>query len=115
MRRRILVVEDEAMVALLIEDLINDCGAEVAASASTAAAAVELARECTVDLALLDVNLGEGETSFEAAEVLRDRGVRFAFLTGYGTQGVRADLREAPILGKPIDPEALRRLLNTID
>lgn len=103
------------MVALLIEDLVNDVGGRVIASASTAAAAVALARESEADLALLDVNLGHGETSFEAADILRGRGVPFAFLTGYGPQGVRADLRDAPILNKPVDPDELRRLLAGLD
>ncbi len=103
------------MVALLIEDMVADVGGRVVASASTAAAAVALARESHADLALLDVNLGHGETSFEAADILRGRGVPFAFLTGYGPQGVRADLRDAPILGKPVDPDELRRLLTGLD
>src|SRR5206468_250859 len=65
--------------------------------------------------ARLDLNLGEGQTSFEAADILRGRGVPFAFLTGYGVQGVRPDLRDAPVLGKPVDPEELRRLLESLN
>ena len=103
------------MVALLIEDLVADAGGWVVASASTAAAAEALARDSEADLALLDVNLGEGQTSFVAADILRARGVPFAFLTGYGPQGVRADLRDAPILGKPVDPDQLLRLLHGTD
>jgi CheY-like chemotaxis protein len=109
--RRVLVVEDEAMVALLIEDLVVDAGGQVAVSAATAEHAMVAAHAGGFDLALLDVNLGEGQTSFEVAETLRARGVPFAFLTGYGLQGVRADFRDAPILGKPIDPDELRRFL----
>jgi CheY-like chemotaxis protein len=110
----VLVVEDEAMVALLIEDLVADAGGSVVASATTAEAAAALARDSDAELALLDVNLGDGETSFEAADILKARGVPFAFLTGYGVQGVRADLRDAPILGKPVDPDELRRLLEQL-
>ena len=50
-----------------------------------------------IDFALLDVNLGDGETSFATAEILRARGVPFAFVTGYGDQGVRPDLRNVPV------------------
>ena len=67
-----------------------------------------------IDFALLDVNL-DGDTSFGAAEVLRARGVPFAFVTGYGEQGVRSDLRDAPILSKPIDPRHLARIIGDVD
>ncbi len=112
MAKRVLVVEDEAMVAMLIEDLIADLGFELAGSAATAAEGMSMARARRFDFALLDVNLGDGETSFEVAAFLRGRAVPFAFLTGYGPDGVRADLRDAPILSKPVDPERLSRLLN---
>ena len=99
------------MVAILVEDLIGDLGCEVVGPVSTAAEAKAMAAAGGFDFALLDVNLGAGETSFEAAEILRRRGVPFAFVTGYGAQGVRPDLRDAPIIDKPIDPDALKRFL----
>ncbi|HEX7759843.1 MAG TPA: response regulator [Caulobacteraceae bacterium] len=113
MPRRVLVVEDEAMVAMLIEDLLTDLGCVLAGSVSTAEEAMRLAMAQEFDLALLDVNLGDGETSFEVADLLRERTVPFAFLTGYGSGGVRADLRDAPILSKPVDPQELERLLKS--
>jgi CheY-like chemotaxis protein len=109
--RRVLVVEDEALVAMLIQDLLADLDCEVAALASTAAEAVDLARSCDADFALLDVNLGGGSTSFAAAEVLLGRGLPFAFVTGYGAEGVRADLRHLPVIAKPIGPAQLARVL----
>ena len=99
------------MVAILVEDLIGDLGCEVVGPISTAAEAKAMAEAGGFDFALLDVNLGNGETSFEAAEILRRRAVPFAFVTGYGAQGVRADLRDAPVIHKPIDPEVLKRFL----
>ena len=102
--KRALVIEDEAIVAMLIEDLLEYIGCEVAASAATAREALELARICDVDFALLDVNLGEGQTSVEAANVLRDRQVPYIWLTGYGLQGVPPDHADAPLLHKPIHP-----------
>lgn len=111
---RILVVEDELFVAMLVEDLLGDLGCKVVGPASSAREAVSAAQNEAVDFALLDVNLGDGETSFAAAEILRQRGVPFAFVTGYGDQGVRGDLRDAPILAKPIDPLHLARVIERL-
>ena len=99
------------MVAMLVEDLLTDLGCEVAGTASTAGEAEAMARAQRFDCALLDVNLGQGETSFLTAEILMARGLPFAFLTGYGLMGVRPDLRDKPILAKPVDPRELRRFL----
>jgi len=107
---RVLVVEDEIMVAMLIEDMLIDLGIEVVGPAMDARTAFHLAEVTELDFALLDINLG-GETSFSTADVLRGRGVRFAFVTGYGIAGVRADLRGHPVIGKPIDPAALKHVL----
>jgi len=101
-------------VAMLVEDLLGDLGCQVVGPASSAREAALAAERETFDFALLDVNLGDGETSFQAAEILRARGVPFAFVTGYGDQGVRPDLRDAPILSKPIDPRQLARVIDRI-
>lgn len=108
---RILLVEDEAMLAFFLEDIVTDLGFQVAGSASTAAEAVRLARDGDVDFGLLDVNLGNGETSFEAAAILSDRGIPFAFVTGYGAAGVTSDFADAPVLRKPINIAALATVL----
>ncbi|WP_374575895.1 response regulator [Phenylobacterium sp.] len=100
--KRALVIEDEAIVAMLIEDLLQDLGCEIAGSAATACEAVRLARTCEADFALLDVNLGDGQTSAAAADVLRCRRVPYAWLTGYGVQGVPAGHDDVPLLTKPI-------------
>ncbi len=105
------MVEDELFVAMLVEDLLADLGCEIVGPAASASEAVVAAARENFDIALLDVNLGDGETSFATAEILRARGVPFAFVTGYGDQGVRADLRNAPILSKPIDPRQLARVI----
>ena len=112
MPKRVLVVEDESIVAILVEDLVADLGCEIIGPVSNAADARAMARDADIDFALLDVNL-DGDTSFAAAEILMARGVPLAFITGYGAAGVRADLRHLPILDKPIDPESLRRLLES--
>ncbi len=111
--KRVLVVEDEPLVAMLVEDLLEDFGCTTVASVGTAGEAEHLARDIVIDFALLDVNLG-GEMSFGVADVLNLRGVPFAFLTGYGVQGVRADLRETLIIHKPINPSLLQDAIRTL-
>lgn len=98
-------------MAMLVEDLLGDLGCKVVGIAASAREAAQAVERETFDFALLDVNLGDGETSFAAAETLRQRGVPFAFVTGYGDQGVRPDLRDAPVLSKPIDPRHLARVI----
>jgi CheY-like chemotaxis protein len=107
--KRVLVVEDESLVAMLLEDILADCGCEVVGPAATIADALALVRLGGVDLALLDVNLGAGVTSFPVADALKALAVPFIFVTSYGPGGVRADLRCAPVVPKPIDIAALQR------
>ncbi|WP_255356964.1 response regulator [Caulobacter sp. Root655] len=108
-----MIVEDELFVAMLVEDMLGDLGCAIAGFATSAVEAESIARTALIDFALLDVNL-DGETSFAAADVLRHRDIPFAFVTGYGEQGVRGDLRNAPILSKPIDPRHLARVINAV-
>jgi CheY-like chemotaxis protein len=107
---RILVVEDEGLVAMLIEDMLDDLGCKVPCSASTVAQAltwIEAGGEA--DAALLDVNLA-GETVWPVAEALTALGVPFAFTTGYGHLG-QPRFAHAPLLGKPIRAERLEEVL----
>jgi CheY-like chemotaxis protein len=81
--RRVLVVEDEPIVGMLLEDMLLDLGVEVVGPAATLAEALALAEREDLAAALLDVNLG-GERSYPVADALARRGVPFLFLTGYG-------------------------------
>ena len=99
-RLRILIVEDEMLVAMNIEDMLLDLGHEVAGLASRLEPALSLAREATFDVAMLDVNLA-GEASFPVADALRERGIPFLFATGYGRPGLEERFRDCPILQKP--------------
>jgi CheY-like chemotaxis protein len=99
-RLRILVVEDEMLVAMNIEDMLLDLGHEVAGIASRLAPALSLAGEASLDAAMLDVNLA-GENSFPVADVLAARGIPFVFATGYGLQGIEERYRDRPLLQKP--------------
>ncbi|MEI9964110.1 MAG: response regulator [Caulobacteraceae bacterium] len=107
---RVLLVEDEAHVAFLLEDLLTDLGCEVAASVARLGPALRRAEEGGFDVALLDINLA-GEQSFPVAEALARRGVPFLFATGYGAAGVPEALSGAPVLAKPFRQADIRDAL----
>jgi len=112
---RLLVVEDEAMVALLIEEMLLELGAqrvEIAGSVAQGLALLDDERGAP-NGAVLDVNIG-GEKVFPVAERLQARGVPFIFATGYGAAGVSAAFDSAPILAKPFRLRALRQALATV-
>src|ERR1700678_1249210 len=109
--RRVLVVEDEMMIAMLVEDMLVDLGCAVVGTAHALGPALDLANSAIdVDVALLDVNLG-GEPVFAVADLLRARGVPAIFSTGYGDAGLRDIDRGAPVLQKPYHAADLARAL----
>lgn len=110
---RILLVEDEAMIAMLVEDMLIDSGATVVGPAAGVKAALEAISANEIDGALLDVNLG-GEQSFEVADALAAKSVPFVFVTGYGGAGVRDRYPNAPTLQKPFVTSDLERALSSL-
>ncbi|MFI4973603.1 MAG: response regulator [Caulobacterales bacterium] len=109
--RRVLVVEDEMMIAMMIEDMLADLGCDVVGPAHGVETALKLARaERDIDAAVLDVNLG-GQPVFAVADALRERGVPAIFCTGYGGGGLREVDRGAPLLQKPFRVGDLARAL----
>lgn len=110
---KVLVVEDEGFVALLIEDMLSDLGCEIVASVAELQKACAVAAAEEIDLAVLDVNLG-GERSFPVAEVLRERGVPFIFSTGYGTAGLPPEFIGCPVLAKPFSAKGLEDALAVV-
>lgn len=109
---RVLLVEDETLVAMLLEDMIADIGGIVVGQASRVGRALEVVRDpaTQIDLALLDVNLG-GEEVFPVAAALEERGVPFAFSTGYGNAGLPELWRSRPTLQKPFTQEQVSAVL----
>lgn len=99
MTTTVLVVEDESMIAMLIEDRLTDLGYDVAVAANVPGAMAILGSR-RVDLALLDVNLG-GTPSTPVGFELEARGIPYMIATGYGAQGVDPALRYACCLQKP--------------
>jgi CheY-like chemotaxis protein len=97
---RILLVEDEMLVAMNVEDMLLELGYEVAGIATRLDQALVLARELAFDAAILDVNLA-GERSFAVADLLAERHIPFLFATGYGLQGIEERFRSAVVLQKP--------------
>lgn len=111
---RVLLVEDETLVAMLLEDMISDLGGTVVGSASRVAQALDLLADGRgrIDLAVLDVNLG-GEEAFPIATALAERGVPFAFSTGYGNSGLPEIWRNRPTLQKPFTQEQVISVLGS--
>ncbi len=107
---RVLVVEDEALVSMLVEDMLSDLGCTVVGPAAEIEEALRLAGSAEIDAALLDVNLG-GRPIFPVADTLKSRGVPFAFASGYGEAGLSDEHRGAAVLQKPFREADLKRVL----
>jgi len=111
--RRILVVEDEALVAMLVEDALLDAGATVIGPAATVAEALALLERGVPSAAVLDLNLA-GEPSTPIADALTARGIPFVVATGYGAEGLPEGHAEVPVLAKPYDPDELTSMLQRL-
>ncbi len=108
--KRILVVEDEPILAMCVEDMLRDMGCIVVGPALRLDEAEILARSEAVDGAVLDVNMGEG-LSFPVADILLHRKIPFCFSTGYGEAGIALGYEMAPVLQKPYREDRLITIL----
>jgi CheY-like chemotaxis protein len=110
---RVLLVEDETLVAMLLEDMIGDLGGTVVGAASRVGRALEIVNDpaTKIDVGLLDVNLA-GEDAFPIAAALAERGVPFAFSTGYGNAGLPELWRSRPTLQKPFTQDQVQSVLS---
>jgi CheY-like chemotaxis protein len=111
--RRILVVEDESMIRMLLDGMLSDLGYTMVAEAGAIDEAMALAKQAEFDAAILDVNLN-GQPITPVVEILVARGLPFVFATGYDLRGVPAAYRDRPTLQKPFQVEALARALEVI-
>ena len=105
--KRILVVEDEPMIRMLLEDMLDELGYTVAAEAAHIDEALEATKNADFDLAILDANL-EGRSVSPVADALVARDIGFVFVTGYDDHGLFA-YRDRPTLKKPFQIDALKR------
>jgi len=108
--KRILVVEDEAIVADMLESFLAELGAVVVGPAGTVARGMALAREESIDAAILDVNIRD-ENVVPVAALLRERNIPIVFATGYGDEVTEIDAGGATIIGKPYTKEHVEAAL----
>lgn len=115
--RRIFVVEDEALVAMMIESMIEELGGTVVATKSAVADALDFVvhRHAEIDLALLDLNLN-GKRSYDIAAAASRHGIPVVFATGYADDDIIEDWRTRPVLSKPFQLAELEgALLRALD
>jgi CheY-like chemotaxis protein len=113
---RVLIVEDEPLVAIMLEEMLEELGANVAANAMRLEEALLLAADCDFDAAVLDVNLS-GARSYPVADKLRERGIPFVFATGYGSSVLAGSYEADRLIHKPYSltdvERALRDMIGT--
>lgn len=110
--KRAFLVEDEGVVALLIESMLGDLGYQVVGPVPRLAKALDVARAEEFDIAVLDVNLN-GTPSFPVADILIEKRVPFVFATGYGAPGIPQCLSRAAVLQKPFKTAQLAEAIKT--
>jgi CheY-like chemotaxis protein len=109
---RVLIVEDEAAVSMLIEDMVLEFGTEIVGPAASLEEAMALVRREHIDAAILDVNV-RGTMAFEVADAMRQAGIPLIFATGYGKRVIPPRFQDAPILAKPFRYDGLKGALRT--
>lgn len=110
---RVLVVEDEALISMLIEDMLTDIGFKCVDVAASIESALEVLGKAKPDFAMLDINLN-GTRSFPIADLLMSREIPFVFLSGYGSRGLDSAYAGAKILQKPFQLGDLETALEAV-
>lgn len=108
--RRVLIVEDEPLLAMNLEDMLTELGHLVTATATRIDKAISLAEGSDFNLAVLDINLA-GSNTFQVAAILRERGIPFIFTSGYGVDGLVDSYRGAHLLTKPFGVSELENMI----
>jgi len=109
-RPRVLVVEDEYLIRMLLEDMLEELGYDMAAGVGTISEASDEASNGDFHAAILDVNL-DGQEIYPVADILAKRGLPFVFVTGYDERSLPDPHRSRPALQKPFQAEQLRTAL----
>ena len=108
--RKVLVVEDEMMIAMLIEDMLDEFGCRLVGPATSVPRALELIGNELIEIAILDLNL-DGKDTYAIADALQRNNVPFIFATGYGSAGLRQEYENRPVLQKPFQQKELETAL----
>ncbi|HRO51448.1 MAG TPA: response regulator [Hyphomicrobium sp.] len=110
---RVLVVDDEALIAMMLSDLLAEYGHETVGPAHSESQALELVASTRIDAAILDVTLGDHDC-FGVAEALGQLGIPFAFATGHGAHAMPDAFRERITVSKPFDFEVVRQIVDEL-
>ena len=112
--QHILIVEDEPLIAMMLEDFLDLLGKTVAGAADNVAEAITVVDGGGVEAAILDLNLRGGEKSIPVAEELASRGIPFVFATGGGDESVDVRFRDRPCLQKPFTMDGVEKALASL-
>jgi CheY-like chemotaxis protein len=112
--RRILIVEDEPLIAMMLEDFLDMLDRELAGVADHCAAAIERIDQGGIDAAILDVNLRGGEQSWPIAERLAQQGIPFVLATGGSGEMIAEPFRDRPVLSKPFTMDGVEKALESL-
>lgn len=110
---RILIVEDEMLIAMLLQDILRDLGHEPIGPAMRLETALTASAKDDFDLAILDINLG-GKQSFPVADHLASRNIPFFFASGYGRAGLAEPHMNVPVVQKPYDAEQISETIGLV-
>ena len=110
---RVLLAEDDELMAMAMEDLLTDLGYEVVGPAPSIRQALTLIEQTPFDVAILDLALSDGE-SYPVADRLRKNDIPFVFATGREADAIDPRFKDAPVLLKPFETDAMHRMLQDL-
>ncbi|MBV9842239.1 MAG: response regulator [Sphingomonadaceae bacterium] len=113
--RSVLIVEDEPLIAMMLEDFVDSLGHNVAGTVDCVADALARVEEGGFDVAIVDVHLRGGEASWPVADALADRGIAYLFSTGGYTSPAPERHRNAPTLSKPFTMSGVEAAIDDCD
>lgn len=113
MSHRFLIVDDEPMVAMLLEDYLEILGYEDCVTATNLDMAREFAQQGDIDAAIMDINIGR-ETIWPIADLLKEKDIPFALASGAGKHDVKADYKDVPLLPKPYSQVTVKNIIDEL-